>query len=124
LRQADEAVRCSTAFQQRRADAEELRAIVDQTVTVTIERQERLVTARPYPLHVLREPIPIDVERHAAARGTHLDAVATRVDDDRAALSPDVGREQAQKQTDERFHRVLSFQSGYGIAQSGVQHCR
>jgi hypothetical protein len=95
LRQADEAIGRGTAFQQRRADAEELRAIVDQTVAVTVERQKRLVTAPLDPLHVLGEPIPVDVEGHAAACGTHFDAIATRVDDDRAALSPDLGREQA-----------------------------
>jgi hypothetical protein len=105
LRQGDEPVGSGAALQQRRPDTEELRAVVDQTVAIAVERQERLVAARPHPLHVVGEPVGIDVERHACAGRTKLDAVAARVDYDRAALSPDVGREQAQKHTDESFHR-------------------
>jgi hypothetical protein len=91
LRQGDEPVGSGAALQQRRADAEELRAVVDQTVAIAVERQERFVAPRPYPLHVVGKPVGVDVEGHTAARGTEVDAVAARVDDDRAALPPDMG---------------------------------
>jgi hypothetical protein len=91
LRQRDEPVGCSAALEQWRADAEELRAVIDQTVAVAVECQERFVTARPHPLHQVRESVGVDVERDAAAGGAELDAVSASVDHDRAALSPDVG---------------------------------
>jgi hypothetical protein len=53
---------------------------------------------------VIGKAVGIDVEGHAAAGGTELDAVAARIDDDRTALSPDLSGQQAQKQADESFH--------------------
>jgi hypothetical protein len=88
LRESDETVRCRTPREQRRADAEELRAIVDDPVAVAIEREEGLVAARAHPLHVVREAVGVDVERHAPTGGTELDAVPASVDDDRTALAP------------------------------------
>src|SRR4029450_679724 len=45
LRESDETVRCRTPREQRRADTEELRAIVDDPVAVAVEREEGLVAA-------------------------------------------------------------------------------
>jgi hypothetical protein len=88
LRQRDEAVRRRATREQRRADTEELRAIVDDAVAIAVERQESLVAARTHPLHTVREPVRVDVERHAPTGGTELDAVPASVDDDRTALAP------------------------------------
>jgi hypothetical protein len=88
LRESDESVRCGAAREQRRADTEQLRAIVDDPIAVAIERQERLVAARTHPLYVVREAVGVDVERHAPTGGTELDPVPASVDDDRTALAP------------------------------------
>ena len=55
LREADEPVGRSAALEQRRTDAEELRAVVDHAVAIAVERQERLVAARTHPLHVVAQ---------------------------------------------------------------------
>jgi hypothetical protein len=62
LRESDESVRCGAACKQRRADTEQLRAVVDDPIAVAIEREERLIAARTHPLHVVREPVGVDVE--------------------------------------------------------------
>jgi hypothetical protein len=97
LCQRDEPIGCGAALDQRRADAEQLGAVVDQPVAVAIEREERLVAARPHPLDVVRKAVRVDVERHAAARGTQIDAVAPSVDHERTALCPDVAPGQIQQ---------------------------
>jgi hypothetical protein len=122
LRESNEPVRRSAALEQGRADAEQLGAVIDPAVAVAVEREERLVAARPHPLHVVREAVGVDVERHTAAGGTEIDAVAASVDDDRAALPPGMAGEQAQKQAEESFHGSPFLESHHGIAQSGVQH--
>jgi hypothetical protein len=88
LRECDESVRCCATREQRRADTEQFRAIIDDPIAVAIERQERLVAARTHPLHVVREPVGVDVERHPPTGGTELDPVPASVDDDRTALAP------------------------------------
>jgi len=88
LRQGDESVRRGATREQRRADTEELRAIVDDAIAIAVERQEGLVAARTHPLHMVREPVGVDVERHAPTGGTELDPVPASVDDDRTALAP------------------------------------
>ena len=111
LRESDEPIRRGAALEQRRTHAEQLRAVIDQAIAVAVERQERFVAARTHPLHVVTEAVGVDVERHTPAGGTELDAVPASVDDDRAALCPDVAGEQTQKQADETFSwGVLSFQ--------------
>lgn len=104
LGEADEAVRRIAALQQRRPDSEELGAIVDQAVAVAVERQEGFVAARTHPLHGFAKAVGVDVERYAAACRPELDAVATRVDDDRAALPPRARGRDEQKNADESFH--------------------
>jgi hypothetical protein len=88
LRESDKAVRRCATREQRRADTEELRTIVDDPIAVAIEREEGLIAPRTHPLHVIREPVGVDVERHAPTGGTELDTVPPGVDDDRAALAP------------------------------------
>jgi hypothetical protein len=88
LGERDESVRRGAPREQWRADTEQLRAVVDDSVAVAIERQERFVPARPHPLHVVRESVGVDVERHAPTGGTELDPVPASVDDDRTALAP------------------------------------
>jgi hypothetical protein len=110
LRERDETVRCRTPREQRRADTEELRAVVDDPVAVAVEREEGLVATRPHPLHMVREAVGVDVERHAPTGGTELDAVPASVDDDRAALAPRARAGQREKQADQGFHKA-SFPS-------------
>jgi len=88
LRKRDESVRCRATREQWRADTEQLRAIVDDPVAIAVERQERFIAARAHPLHMVRESVGVDVERHAPTGGTQLDAVPPSVDDDRTALAP------------------------------------
>jgi hypothetical protein len=104
LREAHEAVRSIAAFQKRRAHAEQLGAVVDQAIAVAIERQKRFIAAGPDPLHGVAKAIRVDVERDAPARGPELDAVVTRVDHDRAALTPGARGAREQKNADESFH--------------------
>ncbi|MGH8236529.1 MAG: hypothetical protein ACREXP_05835 [Steroidobacteraceae bacterium] len=104
MRESDEPIGRSAAFEQGRTDTEQLRAVVDESIAVAVERQERFVAARTHPLHVVTKAVGVDVKRHTPAGGAELDAVPASVDDDRAALSPDVARDQTQKQADERFH--------------------
>jgi hypothetical protein len=118
LRETDEPVRCGAARQQRRADPEELRAVVDQAVAIAIERQKGFVAARTHPLHPVREAVGVDVERHAPAGGTELDAVPASVDDDRAALAPGARADQIEKQADQGFHEA-SFPS-WQLATAGA----
>jgi hypothetical protein len=124
LRERDEPVGGRAAFEQRCAHAEELGTVVDQAIAIAVERQERLVTASTHPLHEVRRAVGIDVEPYAAARGTKIDAVAARVDDNRTALSPDVAGEQAQKQADERFHgNPFLLQVSQAVTESHTWAC-
>jgi hypothetical protein len=104
LREPDEPVRCRPALEQGRADTEELGPVVDHAIAIAVERQEGLIAAGAHPLHVVTETVGVDVERHAPARGTELDAVPASVDDDRAALRPRARADQIENEADQSFH--------------------
>ena len=91
LREPDEAIRRAAPFENHRcADAEQFRAIIDEAIAGAIQREETLVAAAAYPLHVIAHAVGIHVEVHADAGFTEVDAVVGEVDDDGAAATPGI----------------------------------
>ena len=59
-------------------DAEQFRAVVDEAIAGAIQREEALVAAAAYPLHVVAHAVGVHVEVHADAGFAEVDAVVAR----------------------------------------------